>query len=108
MDIKQQNLSKMSKEQLYSLVVQKEISDADRAAIKSELVKREAEILYNQAKRARPGDTTPVSTGMIAKGQGPAQARGAKRKMTLGLTQWLLIIFILVVLGSLVYAAFIR
>jgi hypothetical protein len=53
------NLARMSKDQLYKLLAQNDISDADFQVIKIELVRREADNFYNQAQRVRGSEMTP-------------------------------------------------
>ncbi len=102
MEIKSQNLPKLSKEQLYRLVTQKDISDADREKVKSELVKREAENLYNQAQRARGTEMIPAPGGK------PASGPGSQKKLAFSPAVWILIVFLVVLLAFVIYTAFIR
>ena len=112
MELKPQNLTKMSKEQLTRLLTQKETSADDRAKIKSELVRREADRLYNEAQRARPGDaspSTPVkpvsakpSPSLQSRGYGPNVARG-RRALT-----WVLVVILVIFLSFVIYSAVIR
>lgn len=53
MENKSHDLTKLSTDQLYNLLYQKEISDLDRQNIKKELVKRNAGILFTQAQQVR-------------------------------------------------------
>ena len=61
MEIKNQNLAKWSKDRLYQLLVAKDISDSERAMVKDELVKREADEYFHQAQRVRVGEPSQPS-----------------------------------------------
>ncbi len=102
MEIKSQNLPKMSKEQLYRLIVQEDISDADRQKIKSELVKREAENLYNQSQRVRGTEITSITSGK------PAGGPVSQKMRPISPAVWVTVIFLVILIGFGLYFAFVR
>ena len=102
MAIQNQNLSKLSKERLYQLLVAQEISDAERALVKKELVKREADELFNQAQRVRTGETSPPPPGKPTAGHSPAPVRKVSPFV------WVVLIVLAVLLSFALYATFFR
>jgi hypothetical protein len=110
-EIKPQNLSKMSKEQLMRLLVQKETSADDRVKVKNELVRREADRLYTESQRVKPGDNNPSSPLKLPSGQpsarksaamGPNAARGRRAVMLA------VLVFLVIFLSFAIYSAALR
>jgi hypothetical protein len=112
-EIKPQNLSKMSKDQLIKLLSQKETSAEDRAKVKSELVRRESDRLYNESLRKKPGDNSPSTPLKPVSGQpqppagkslgiGPNAARGRRALMMA------ILVILVIVLSFVIYSAVIR
>ncbi len=112
MEIKPQNLSKMSKDQLMKALAQKETSAEDRAKVKSELVRREADRLYNESLRVKPGDNNPStplkpvsgqpSAGKSVGSMGPNAARGRRAVM------WAVLVMLVIILTFVIYSFAIR
>jgi hypothetical protein len=101
-EIKNQNLSKVSKDRLYQLLVAKDISDSERAMVKNELVKREADELFNQAQRVRKGETSQPSPGSQAARQSPSNVRKVPS------FAWVVLIVLAVLISIALYATFFR
>jgi hypothetical protein len=101
-EIKTQNLSKMSKEQLYHFLVQKEISETDREKVKNELVKREAAELFTQAQRTRKGNPTPAAPGKTTGGQSGSKIQRISPSV------WIFLLILAVSVGAVVFTALFR
>lgn len=107
MEIKTQNLTKMSKEQLYQLLFQKDISDDDREKVKSELIKREAGELYNQALKVRAGEDPKKAPVPLPSAQ-PVSGKKNQQKLVISPTVWLLLIFLVFVVSYVLYSTFMK
>jgi len=101
-EIKNQNLSKLSKDRLYQLLVAKDISDSERAMVKNELVKREADELFNQAQRVRKVETSQPPPGNQPAGHSPAPVRKVSPFV------WVVLIVFAVLMSFALYSMFIR
>ena len=101
-EIKNQNLSKASKDRLYQLLVAKEISDSERGMVKNELVKREADELFHQAQQVRTGEPTQPPPGNQAAGQSSSPVRKVNPYV------WVALIVLAVLIGIALYGMFFR
>jgi len=101
-EIKNQNLSKWSKDRLYQLLVAKDISDTERAMVKNELVKREADELFHQAQRVRQGEPSQPSPGNQTAGHSPSLVRKVNP------FAWVVLIVLAVLISIALYAMFFR
>jgi hypothetical protein len=81
------NLTRLSKDQLYKLLAQNDLSDSDFQVIKSELVRREADNFYNQAMRSRGTETSKKS----------------KNRAWMNQAAWIVIIVLIVFFSFIIY-----